>query len=460
MYGQGVAVGDYDNDGRVDVFVSGVGVSRLFRNEGEGKFADTTATAGVAGPADAWSTSCSFLDYDNDGDLDLFSCRYLAWTREKDLDVPCTLDGRVRIYCRPMDFAGTFPVLYRNEGEGTFVDVSEGAGVQVRNNATGAPAGKSLGVVPVDVDDDGWIDLIVANDTVQNFLLHNERNGTFREVGERAAIAFGPDGGARGAMGIDAAFFRNDRWLGVAIGNFSNEPSALYAAKIAQGRLPPFTDNSNAAGLAGPSRSSLKFGMFFFDYDLDGLLDIFTANGHLEPEIAKVQESQSYAQAPHLFCNLGKKARPEMALVPAEKCGPDFGRPLVGRGASYADIDGDGDLDILIATAHGKPRLLRNDQSLGRHYLRVKLIGARATRNAIGAWVEAHVGGQDGVQILARQVMPTRSYLSQVELPITFGLNQATKVDKLVIRWPGGGTQEILDVPADQTLTIQQSTAN
>lgn len=457
FYGQGVAVGDYDNDGRADVFVSAVGRDRLFHNEGDGQFTETTDAAGVAGADGAWGTSCSFLDYDLDGDLDLFVANYIAWTRDIDLGLPCTLDAATRAYCRPMDFQGAFPYLYRNDGNGEFVDVSADSGVQTRNKDRDVPVSKSLGVAPVDVDADGWIDIIVANDTVQNLLFHNQRDGTFKEIGDLTSIAFDANGQARGAMGADAAYFRNDAaQLGVAIGNFANEQSALYVTRVGSDSEIRFTDVANATGLGGPSRSRLKFGIFFFDYDLDGRLDIFTANGHLENEIQKVQSSQTYEQQPHLFCNCGAKQRPEFALVAEDKCGADFARPMVGRGAGYADLDGDGDLDVLIMASRGKPRLLRNDQQLGRHYLRVKLTGKRATRDAIGAWIEAHVGND----VQKRQVMPTRSYLTQVELPVTFGLDQATQVDTLVIRWPGGGVQELTGVKADQLLVIEESTAN
>jgi len=450
-YGMGVAVGDYDNDGWVDVFISAVGPNLLFRNE-QGKFRDVTSEAGAAGDADEWSTSCGWIDYDNDGDLDLFVGNYVKWTKEIDLSLHCTLDGALRAYCRPDAFEGTFPYLYRNDGGGKFTDVSGPSGVQVRNAHTKVPLAKSLGVAPVDLDGNGWIDLIVANDTVQNLAFLNQGDGTFKEWGLNSNIAFDHEGKARGAMGADTGRFRNDGTLGIVIGNFANELTALY---VSQGDRLQFADEAIATGLGPPSRLLLKFGVFFFDYDFDGRLDIFTANGHLEEDISKVQQSQRYEQPPQLYWNAGPASDSEFVLVPEDDCGADFRAPLVGRGAAYADIDGDGDLDVLVTAIRSRPRLLRNDQQLGRHWLRVRLTGKRSNRDAIGAWVEAHVGGE----VLSRQVMPTRSYLSQVELPVTFGLGGATEVDKLVVRWPDGSVQEVNDVEIDRLLPIEQDSA-
>ncbi len=451
MYGMGLACGDFDNDGWVDVFVSTVGPNRLFRNLGAGKFQDVTDQAGVAGAADQWSSSCGWFDYDRDGDLDLFVCNYVKWSREFDLAQGFQLTGGGRAYGRPQAFEGTFPYLFRNEGNGVFRDVSAESGVQIRNPATQVPMGKSLAVTFADFDGDGWIDLIVANDTVQNFLFHNLRNGQFEEIGAVAGVAFDTAGNARGAMGNDVARFRNNDALGVAIGNFANEMTALY---VAYQDSMQFVDEAVATGLGPSTRLELTFGVFFFDYDLDGRLDLFAANGHLEEEINRVQPSQHYEQSPQLFWNCGADQRTEFVPVPPEKCGIDFSRPTVGRGAAYADIDGDGDLDVLII-ACGKPaRLLRNDQQLGHHWLRFKLIGTRSNRDAIGAWVEVRTG--ERVQF--RQVMPTRSYQSQVELPVTFGLDAAAEIDAVRIRWPSGLWQEVPNVQLGQINTVTEST--
>ena len=448
FYGMGVACGDYDQDGWVDLFISAVGFNRLFRNRA-GKFEETTDSAGVGGSDREWSTSCSWFDYDHDGDLDLFVGNYIRWSKEIDLGQDFRLVGVGRAYGPPMAFEGTFPYLYRNDGEGKFTDVSEAAGIQVKNPATGQPMAKSMGIAPVDLDGDGWLDLVVANDTVQNFVFQNQRNGTFREIGALSGVAFDSSGNARGAMGIDAARFRNDDSLGLAIGNFANEMTALY---VSQGNTPLFTDDAIATGLGPPTRLELTFGVFFFDCDLDGRLDIFAANGHLEQDINKVQSSQHYAQPPHLFWNCGAGHSAEFLAVPESKCGPDLTRPLVGRGAAFADIDGDGDLDLVITASGGPPRLLRNDQKPGHHWLRIKLVGRDKNRDAIGAWAEVRIGEQH----FRRDVMPTRGYCSQSELPLTIGLGPATHVDQVQIHWPDGTTQEVQAPAIDEELRIEQ----
>jgi enediyne biosynthesis protein E4 len=452
VYGMGVAFGDYDNDGYVDVFISAVGRNALFKNLGDGRFVDVTEQAGVAGAADAWSSSCGWFDYDRDGDLDLFVCNYVNWSREFDRAQDFQLTGGGRAYGRPQAFEGTFCYLYRNDGDGKFSEVSEAAGIHVRNPATNVPMGKSLAVTFADFDDDGWIDVTVANDTVQNFLFHNQRDGTFREIGAVAGVAFDTAGNARGAMGNDVARFRNNDALGLAIGNFANEMTALYVAYQHSMR---FVDEAVATGLGPNTRQELTFGLFFFDYDLDGRLDLFAANGHLEEEINRVQPSQYYEQPPQLFWNCGAAQRTEFAPVPASHCGEDFLHPVVGRGAAYADIDNDGDLDVLII-ACGKPaRLLRNEQQLGHHWLRFRLVGTRSNRDAIGAWVEVRAGGQTQY----RQVMPTRSYQSQVELPVTIGLNEATEVDSVRVRWPNGTWQAVTQWQLDGLTVVTESAA-
>jgi len=321
--------------------------------------------------------------------------------------------------------------------------------VQVRNSSTGKPMAKSLAVAPVDADNDGWIDIVVANDTVQNFLFRNRRDGTFEEIGSRSGIAFDAYGMARGAMGIDAARFRNDDALGIAIGNFANEMNALY---VSQRDALLFADEAITEGFGPASRLLLKFGLFFFDYDLDGRLDVLTANGHLEEEIQKFQQSQRYRQPAQLFWNRGASRGVGFIPVSEEKCGPDLFHPIVGRGSAFADIDGDGDLDVVMTQIAGPPLLLRNEQRLGHHWLRLKLVGTKSNRDAIGAWVKLRVGSQ----VLSRQVMPAKSYLSQSELPITFGLGPASRVDEVTIAWPGGGVQKLTGLKVDTFHTIQQ----
>jgi hypothetical protein len=447
MYGMGVAVGDYDNDGDADIFVTAHGLNRLFRNNG-GEFRDITIVAGVGGAEDTWSTSAAFIDIDNDSDLDLFVANYVRWSRQIDLDVNFQLTGIGRAYGPPNAFEGTYNYLYRNDGNGRFSDISAVSGIQVANPATARPMGKALAVAPVDIDRDGWMDLLVANDTVQNFLFHNLGAGVFEERGALLGVAFDRDGKATGAMGTDAAHFRNDPDLGIAIGNFANEMTSLY---VTAGSEPPLTDEAIVEGIGPASRRALTFGLFFFDYDLDGRLDFLQANGHLEGDINKVQSSQHYRQSAQLFWNCGNECKSSF-LAQAAGSNGDLGTPLVGRGASYADIDNDGDLDVLITQNGGPPLLLRNDQALGHHWLRVKLIGTAVNRDAVGAWVEVRTG--DIVQ--RRQVMPSRSYLSQVEPVLTFGLGAAGYAESLEVFWPDGSRQSLDRVSADSLLVITQ----
>ena len=328
--------------------------------------------------------------------------------------------------------------------------MSAQAGIQVKDPASGLPQAKSLAVAPVDADNDGWIDLVVANDTVPNFLFHNQHNGTFKEIGARSGVAFDAYGLVRGAMGIDSARFRNDDKLGIAIGNFANEMNSLY---VAQRDSLVFADEATREGVGPASQKLLKFGLFFFDYDLDGRLDVLTANGHLEPEINRVQSDQQYRQPAQLFWNRGTANGMGFSPVPAEKCGADLLKPIVGRGSAFADIDGDGDLDVVLTQIGGPPLLLRNDQNLHHHWIRLKLVGTTSNRDAIGAWIKARVNGQT----LWRQVMPTRSYLSQSELPVTIGLGQSDKVDSVEIVWPGGASQKIPPPPVDRVTVVTES---
>ncbi|MCA9164305.1 MAG: CRTAC1 family protein, partial [Planctomycetales bacterium] len=448
LSGMGAAVGDYDNDGRVDVFLSAVGGNKLFHNEGNGRFVETT-DAGVTGDSNEWSTGCGWFDYDKDGDLDLFVCNYVKWTREHDLKQGFRLPSGQPAYGRPQNFDGAFPYLYRNEGNGKFTDVSQQAGIEVRDPSTGAAISKSLGVTFDDFDGDGWLDVVVANDTVQNQLFRNRGNGTFEEVGAMAGIAFDATGSVRGAMGIDSAYFRNNDALGVAIGNFSNEMMALYVAD--SGNM-QFADQAMETGLGPNTLRELTFGTCFVDYDLDGSLDLFAANGHLEPEINTVQPSQQYAQPPQLFWNGETATGGGLLPVATQLSSRDFTQPTVGRGASFADIDGDGDLDLLIAANGRAPRLLRNDQALGHHWLRLKLVGSSSNRDAIGAQVEVQLRDRK----LRRRVMPTRSYLSQAELPLTFGLGTDDLVHSITIHWPDGSRQILRDVHVDRSYKIEQ----
>ena len=453
FYGTGVAVGDVDGDGWTDVFVSAVGPNRLFRNVGgqrgnDSRFEDVTATAGVAGADTEWSSSSAFFDADGDGDLDLLVGNYVRWSRQIDIEVGYQLTGVGRAYGPPLNYGGTTMDLYRNDGSGVFTDVSAEAGLHILNPATDTPVAKTLGLAPVDIEGDGDTDVVVANDTVRNFLLVNDGSGVFTEDGELYGLAYGRDGAATGAMGADAADFRNDGELGFAIANFANEMTSLY---VSQGDPTLWSDEAITAGIGAPSRRVLSFGLFFFDYDLDGRLDLLQVNGHLEDDIEVVEPSQQYRQAPQLFWNAGPAAA--STFVPVEPApGDGLTRELVGRGSSYADIDGDGDLDVLLLQTGDRPLLLRNDQETGHRWLRFLLRGdgERVNRDAIGAWVEVEQETAAGPVVQRRRVMPTRSYQSQVEPVVTIGLAEAASVDDLVrveVLWPDG-TRQAVDVDA------------
>jgi hypothetical protein len=435
FYGMGAAVGDYDADGDPDLYITAVGSNRLLRND-DGHFVDATAeassdaAASVAGGADTWSTSAGFLDYDNDGDLDLFVANYVEWNREFDLAQPFQLVGDERAYGRPSAFEGTFPSLFQNDGNGKFTDVSEAAGIQVKNPATQVPVAKSLGVTFCDLDEDGWLDIIVSNDTVQNFLFRNKADGTFKEVAGEVGIAFDEDGRARGAMGIDAGWFRNDGSIGIAVGNFATEMTALY---VSPPGLMQFHDDAVPTGLGPFTRLELTFGVCWADFDLDGRPDLFTANGHLENDINRVQESQHYEQPPQLFWNCGPDSTTEFAPLTEEQCGADLFKRMVGRAAVAADFDLDGDPDILITACGQKPRLLRNDQATGHNWVRLVVAAP------IGSTVEVHAGNL----VQKQQIMPTRSYLSQSDPGLTFGLGSISSIDRVNVRRPGADQEPV-----------------
>jgi len=420
MYGMGVAIGDYNNDGFPDIFITCVGQSRLFRNTGKGSFVDMTRASGLFGHQ-GFSTSALWFDYDRDGLLDLFVCNYVRWSPEQ--DVFCSLDGKHKSYCTPEAYRGDTCWLFHNRGNGTFEDVTATSGVFDSSS-------KSLGVSMLDYDQDGWPDLLVANDKQPNKLYKNLRNGKFKDVAVEAGLAFSSEGMARAGMGVDIGDFENSGKPGVAITNFDNEMIGLYRAS-APG---VFDDVSIASGVGAASKNTLGFGCMFLDVDLDGNLDLAIANGHIDETVRNIRGNTGYAQPPQLFLNRGGGKFRDVA----KSAGGGFEAAKVGRGLAYGDFDRDGDLDILMTTNNGPAYLYRTDQLAHPRSIRFYLQGAKSNRDAIGASVRIFYEGQTQ----SRMVRGGSSYLSQSELPLTFGLGARDKIDRLVIDWPSGRTEE------------------
>jgi hypothetical protein len=434
MYGLGAAAADYDNDGSVDLYVTGLGPNRLFRNLGGGKFADVTAKAGVGDPG--FSTSAMFFDYDKDGRLDLVVANYVTWSIDKDLF--CTLDGKSKSYCTPESYKGQSLRLYRGLAGGVFEDATKTAGLEDAR-------AKSLGMALIDYDSDSWPDLFVANDTQPNKLYRNDGKGGFSDVGMAAGVAFGETGVARAGMGADAADYSGSGRASLVIGNFSNEMLGLYHNE--GGGL--FIDEAPSSTVGQASLLTLTFAAFFFDFDLDGRLDIFSVGGHVADDIQKVQPKVSYAQPPHLFRNLGNKRFEDVVA----RVGPALARPMVSRGAAYADVDGDGDLDLAVTANGGPAVLLRNDGGNRNAWLRVRLVGTKSNRDGIGARVTlTHSGGAKSWAV----VKTGSSYCSQSELPLTFGLGAAKGVDAVEVTWPSGQVDRLGPQAAGRTLVVTE----
>jgi len=433
IYGIGVAVGDYDNDGRDDVYITALEGDRLFHNDGGGRFRDVTASSGIRNAN--FGTSAAWLDYDKDGKLDLFVANYVQWTAKGDLW--CSLDGATKSYCTPESYRGTSSRLFHNLGEGRFEDAGHRAGI---DDATS----KSLGVAVLDYNGDGWSDIFVANDTQPNKLYRNNRNGTFTDEGTRAGVAYSEEGIARGAMGADASDYDRSGRPHLLVGNFSNQMLGLYHNE-GNGL---FVDEAPKSTVGRASLLSLTFGVFFLDYDLDGLPDIFAANGHIEQEINRVQPRIQYRQPPLLFRNAGK-GRFENA---SGTVGAQFARPIVARGAAYGDYDGDGDLDLVITTNHGPAYLFRNDGGNRNNWIAVRTRGVKSNRDGIGAVVrvESAAGKQWNV------VHSGSSYASQSDLTLTFGLGSDKTISSIEVEWPSGTKDRIASVAAGQTITIEE----
>ena len=443
-YGMGIAAGDFDNDGWTDLFITAVGQNVLLENVG-GRFHDITARAGVAGRADQWSTCATWFDADNDGDLDLFVCNYVRWSRDLDRAQDFSLAGVGRAYGPPRNFAGTAPFFYVNEGDGRFTERAAAAGLVVHDPVTKAAAAKSLGVALTHLDDNRCPDLVVANDTVRNYAFRNRCDGTFEEVGTTIGLAYDGYGNARSGMGIDIADVRDDGAPVIAVGNFANEMTAIFARQ-ASGQ---FVDEAIASGVAAASRAHLTFGVLFVDYDLDGRDDLLTINGHVEDQIALVQKSQTHAQPAGLYWNAGPDAA--TTFVPVTDTGA-LATPIVGRGGAYGDIDGDGDLDLLLVPATGPAKLLRNDVA-ARRWFRLRLVGTSSPHDAVGAVVEVTSGGRTRRKV----VSPTHGYLSQSDAALTFGLTGGETADTIRVTWPRGAVQTLSGVPLGQTTTITEA---
>jgi hypothetical protein len=433
MFGMGVAVGDYDNDGRQDLYVTALEGDRLFQNAGGGKFKDVTKAAGIANAN--FGTSAAWLDYDKDGQLDLFVANYVQWTQKG--DIWCSLDGVSKSYCTPESYKGTASKLYRNLGGGRFEDASQKAGVA-------DPNGKSLGVAVLDYNMDGWPDMFVANDTQPNKLYRNNRNGTFTEEGMSAGVAYSEDGVARGAMGVDAADYDRSGRPHLIVGNFSNQMLGLYHN---EGKN-LFVDEAPRSAIGRASLLSLAFGVFFFDYDLDGYFDLLAANGHIEEEIERVQPKVKFKQSPLLFRNLGQRKFENASNA----VGAQFSRPIVARGAAYGDYDRDGDLDLLLTENHGPAFLYRNDGGNRNNFICIRTRGVKSNRDGIGAVVRVESAG--GKQW--SMVRSGSSYCSQSDLALTFGLGKDTSVSAIEVEWPSGQKDRIANVPANQFLVLEE----
>ena len=439
IYAMGFAAADFDNDGDQDLIVTGYRQTLFFINNGDGTFTEATHKVGIQDGK--WGTAVAFFDYDRDGFLDLVIGYYVEWDPDKEKDLACTYGTPAKDYCAVRYFKGQGLDLYRNLGDGRFALVTRSAGLETRD-------ARVLGLTVLDYNDDGWPDLFVANDTTPSLLYRNRGDGTFEEIGVRSGIVLDEGGVAYAGMGVDAAYVKNDGQLCIAIGNFAGEPTTLHC-QVKRGETYAHELFAELSHLAGIGRATLRFvtfGLFFFDVDLDGFDDLFMVNGHVfnEERLRHIP----YAQRPQLFRNLGTGKFQE--VVPSE--GTALSRRIIGRGAAYADYDGDGDLDILLTENQGPAYLLRNDTVRRGHYLRVKTRGSRSNRDGIGAKVRVYTGSG----VLQKMVRTGSSYLSQSELTLTFGLGSSPSIEKVQIIWPSGMVDELKGVAVDTTLLVRE----
>ena len=436
FYGIGAAIADYDADGDQDIYLTALGPNRLLENRGDGVFGTAPAADAVAHPG--FSSGATWFDADGDGDLDLFLLNYVEWSIEE--DIYCALDGVNKSYCTPESYNGASAVLYRNDGPGGFTDATEAAGLF-------NPRGKGLGVAVFDFDDDGLPDLAVANDTQPNYLYRNLGGGRFEDAGVLAGIAFAENGAARGAMGIDASDYDGDGRPDLVIGNFSNEMVSLYHNE----GVGFFIDQAPVSEIGRNSLLTLAFGAFFFDYDLDGRQDIFVANGHVENDIADVQQRVAYRQPPHLFRNRGDGGFEE-----ATAASPDLARPIVARGAAFGDMDGDGDPDLAISENGGPARLFRNEGGERNGWLGFRLRGENSNRDGIGAKITVVIEDGGMTRNETRVVKSATGYASQNQLEVVIGLGPTGRAASAAILWPSGARNEIEEPELRRILVVEE----
>ncbi len=434
-YGHGCAVGDYNNDGKLDLYVTNYGVNRLYRNNGDGTFTEVAEAAGVTEPR--WSTSCAFADYDRDGNLDLYVVNYIVF--DIDENPWCGFKEKgIRAYCEPDNFTAQSDTLYRNNGDGTFTDVTKTVGIY---NTTG----KGLGVVWGDYNNDGTPDLYVANDSTENLFYHNNGDGTFEEVGFMVGVALSEDGVAENGMGTAFGDWNNDGWLDLTVTNYAQQTNTLYH-NDADGFFTDTTATTKTAQLTYPY---LGWATAFIDYDNDGYQDLFVANGHLHENLAELGQEGTYGQRNLLFRNSANNTFAEVS----ETLGPGMKLEDVSRGATFADYDLDGDIDIVVTNSNTAPRLLRNDGGNGKNWLQIRLTATNGSTDAIGVRVKITTGKL----IQTREVRSGDGYLSQQDLTLHFGIGNYKQVDSVEVQWQNGAKQLLESIPANQVLSLEEN---